>query len=72
VVQLKDDCFAFGDTLVPLDQALEDLRARVSTVVGVQDCDLDECLNRVLAQDIAMFPPMITAPSMVTRFIMMI
>ena len=52
MVQLKDDCFAFGDTLVPLDQALEDLRARVSTVVGVQDCDLDECLNRVLAQDI--------------------
>jgi molybdopterin molybdotransferase len=52
VVQLKDDCFAFGETLMPLNEALENIKARVETVVEVMDCSIDDCLGRVLAEDV--------------------
>ncbi len=52
MVQLKDDCFASGETLLRLDQALAQIRQRVDVVVDHQICDLDDCLGRVLAEDV--------------------
>jgi molybdopterin molybdotransferase len=52
VVQLKDDCFASGEALLPLSDALNDIHDRVSVVVDTIDCEIDDCLGRVLAEDI--------------------
>ena len=52
MAQLKDDCFAFGDELIPLSQALDDLRSRVSSVVGTETVPLIDAIGRILAEDI--------------------
>ncbi len=52
MAQLKDDCFAFGGELTPLTDALNDMRARVGTVVGQELVELDNCYGRVLAEDL--------------------
>ena len=36
MAQLKDDCFAFGDALIPYDEAMRDLLARIESVTGVE------------------------------------
>jgi molybdopterin molybdotransferase len=52
MAQLKDDCFAFGDELIPLNQAIDDLRSRVSSVVGIENVTLIDAIGRILAEDI--------------------
>ncbi len=52
MAQLKDDCFAFGGELTPLNDALAMLRSRVRTVVDVEHLPLDECLDKFLAENV--------------------
>jgi molybdopterin molybdotransferase len=52
MAQLKDDCFAFGGELTPLMVALGDMQSRVETVVGQDRVALDDCLGRVLAENL--------------------
>lgn len=52
---LKNDCFALppGHHWTPVDEALDMLRGRLGTVVGVEMVALNEGLDRVLARDVA-------------------
>jgi len=52
VAQLKDDCFAHGDALTPLDKALNELTENLASVVDVETTPLMEALGRILAEDI--------------------
>ncbi len=52
MAQLKDDCFAFGDALVPYDEAMSDLGARLGAVVGTETVPLTQAAGRVLAGDV--------------------
>ncbi|MBO6519630.1 MAG: molybdopterin molybdotransferase MoeA [Rhodospirillales bacterium] len=52
MAQLKDDCFAFGDTLIPYDEAMSDLAARLATVVDTETVPLPKAAGRVLAEDV--------------------
>jgi molybdopterin molybdotransferase len=52
MTQLKDDCFAHGDELTPLDVALAQLKQTVEAVVGTEEVPLGEALARVLGQDV--------------------
>ena len=52
MAQLKDDCFAFGDGLIPFDDAMRDLSARLETVVGTEVVPVKEAGGRVLAADL--------------------
>jgi len=48
---LADDCFAADDPLMPLDEALARLDARVGPVAGVETVALAEAGGRILAED---------------------
>jgi len=52
---LRNDCFALpsGVSWTPVEDALADLRARLSPVAGVEDVALSMALGRVLARDVA-------------------
>ena len=51
--QLSDDCFAFGDALMPLDQALALLSERVVAVITDNETTpVAAALGRVLAEDV--------------------
>lgn len=52
MAQLKDDCFAFGGELMPLDDALEGLSGRVGPVMGPEQVPLSAARGRILAEDI--------------------
>lgn len=52
MAQLKDDCFAFGGSLVPFADALRDLETRLDTVVGTENVPITEAIGRILAEDI--------------------
>ena len=52
MAQLTDDCFAFGDGLMSLDDARRTLAARVDPVAAVEDLALNRSLGRVLAADL--------------------
>lgn len=52
MAQLSDDCFAFGDGLLPLDDALRIIADRVRPVVGREAVALAEADGRILAADI--------------------
>ncbi|MBT4933124.1 MAG: molybdopterin molybdotransferase MoeA [Rhodospirillaceae bacterium] len=52
MTQLKDDCFAHGDDLTPLDLALEQLQKTVEAVVGTEEVPLSAALARILGQDV--------------------
>lgn len=52
MAQLKDDCFAFSGGLMPMADALADLRGRIETVVGTETVALRAGLGRILAEDI--------------------
>lgn len=57
MAQLSDDCFAFGGALRRLDDALDDLAARLAPVTTVATLPVASSLGRVLANDIrAGFP----------------
>ena len=52
MAQLKDDCFAFGGELMPLNDALRTLAERVRPVTGTESVALRAALGRVLAEDV--------------------
>ncbi len=52
MAQLSDDCFAAGDALMPLDEALALIGQRLEPVVGHETVALTEASGRVLAEDV--------------------
>ncbi|MCY4191577.1 MAG: molybdopterin molybdotransferase MoeA [Rhodospirillaceae bacterium] len=52
MTQLSDDCFAHGNQLTPLDEALALLAKRLTTVADVEVVALNEGLGRILATDV--------------------
>jgi molybdopterin molybdotransferase len=52
MAQLSDDCFAFAGPLMPVDDAVALLAARLDVVEGTEAVSLALCDGRVLAQDI--------------------
>jgi len=52
MAQLKDDCFAFGGELIPLNDALADLRRRIVCIVDSEQVPTIEAAGRILAEDI--------------------
>ena len=52
MAQLSDDCFAFGGTLLGVDEALALIAQRVMPVVEAETVLLGEALGRVLAHDL--------------------
>ncbi|MGJ3257981.1 MAG: molybdopterin molybdotransferase MoeA [Rhodospirillales bacterium] len=52
MAQLKDDCFAFGDALIPYEDAMADLAKRLAPVVETETVPLVKAAGRVLAEDI--------------------
>ena len=52
MAQLSDDCFAFGGTLLGVDEALALIAQRVTPVVEPETVPLTEALGRVLAHDL--------------------
>ncbi|MBT6096181.1 MAG: molybdopterin molybdotransferase MoeA [Rhodospirillaceae bacterium] len=53
MAQLKDDCFAFGGALMPVDEATAILADRVTSVAGHETVPLADALGRVLAEDVS-------------------
>jgi molybdopterin molybdotransferase len=53
MAQLSNDCFETGARLMPLDEALALIAARLVPVVGVETVPLADALGRVLAEDVA-------------------
>lgn len=57
MAQLSDDCFAFGGALRHLDDALDNLAARLVPVTSLEMISVASGLGRVLAEDVrARFP----------------
>jgi len=52
MAQLSDDCFETGGGLIPADDALAQLEARLTTIVGTERVALNVAAGRILAQDI--------------------
>jgi molybdopterin molybdotransferase len=52
MAQLSDDCFAFGGTLLTVDQALARIDERVAPVVGIETVPLRTAAGRTLAHDL--------------------
>jgi len=53
MVQLSDDCFAFGGPMMSVDEAVDIITAKVTAVQDVETVALSEADGRVLAHDIA-------------------
>jgi len=53
MAQLSDDCFAFGGALMPVDEALVLIAARLVAVDGFERVPLHDADNRVLVADLA-------------------
>ena len=58
MAQLSDDCFAFGGPLMPVDEAVAIIAARLSAVDGVESVDLLSADGRFLAAPIAASMPL--------------
>ncbi len=52
VAQLSDDCFAFGEALTPLDEALKMLTERTRPIAEICEIHLSAAIGRILAQDV--------------------
>ncbi|MGB0671127.1 MAG: molybdopterin molybdenumtransferase MoeA, partial [Rhodospirillales bacterium] len=52
MAQLKDDCFAFGGALMPMDEALALLAERAETLAEPETVPLTGALGRILAEDV--------------------
>ena len=52
MIQLADDCFAFGSDLMPMADALDLLAQRTSAVVGREEVALSEAHGRILARNL--------------------
>jgi molybdopterin molybdotransferase len=53
MAQLSNDCFAFGDKPLTIEEALASIKERVPVVAGVETLPLNRCDGRVLAADIS-------------------
>ena len=49
---LKDDCFAFGDRLMPMAEALAQLSGRLIPVAGQEEVGLKRALGRITAAEL--------------------
>jgi molybdopterin molybdotransferase len=58
MAQLTNDCFAFGDKPLSIDDALTFIRERVPAVAGTETLPLGVCDGRVLAQDVIAKSPL--------------
>ncbi len=58
MAQLSNDCFAFGDRPLTIDEALAFIRDRVPVVTEVETLPLGQCDGRVLAADIRSLSPL--------------
>ena len=52
MAQLSDDCFAFGGTLLPVEEAARLMAAHVPPVAEVEKVSLTDALGRVIARDV--------------------
>jgi len=52
MAQLSDDCFAFGGTLLSVDEALSRIEERVTAVVDTEATPLGGACARILARDV--------------------
>lgn len=52
MVQLSDDCFAFGGGMLTVEEALVAFTQRLGCVTGTETVPLDQALGRVLAHDL--------------------
>jgi molybdopterin molybdotransferase len=52
MVQLSNDCFAFGGKLMSVDEGVALISARLSPVEGIEHLPLSHCDNRILAKDL--------------------
>lgn len=52
MAQLSNDCFAGASALLPLDQALAEIAARVTPVVGTEQVALGDAVGRILARPV--------------------
>jgi molybdopterin molybdotransferase len=52
MAQLSDDCFAFGGTLLGIDEALALIAARIHPVVDTETVPLAEAAGRILVHDL--------------------
>jgi len=52
MAQLTDDCFALGSTLLTVAEALAEIEARISPVVGTETVPLTAAAGRILARDV--------------------
>ena len=52
MAQLSPDAFVFGHDILSIEQALDEIRARVKTIDGIETVSLDSALGRVLADSI--------------------
>jgi molybdopterin molybdotransferase len=50
MAQLSDDCFAFGSRLVPVEEALTELRGRLTPLTAMETVPLRAALGRSLAE----------------------
>ncbi len=58
MAQLTNDCFAFGDQPLSIDEALAFIRDRVPAVAGTETLALGDCDGRVLAQTLVARSPL--------------
>jgi molybdopterin molybdotransferase len=52
MAQLSDDCFAFGGTLLPVEEASKRMAEHVPPVAEIERVSLTDALGRVVARDI--------------------
>ena len=52
MAQLRDDCFAPGEGLMPMDDALAILAERIVPVVAEEQAPLRAARGRILAEDV--------------------
>lgn len=52
MTQLKDDCFAFGEDLMPLNEALDKMSRSIVPVVDIESVPLADAVGRILAEDL--------------------
>jgi molybdopterin molybdotransferase len=52
MAQLSADAFVFGHDILSIEQALDEIRARVTPIAAQEDVGLDHALGRVLARDV--------------------
>ena len=61
MVQLSNDCFAFGGKLMTIDEALALIATRVQPVAGEERLPLFDCDNRILVSPLRAPVPSPTA-----------